>query len=114
MAIKYTISRPSQIYPNLNCWFENKTSDNPDLDQAGLTASIGSFCTMRFRDKSDTVLFFHSYIFLILNRTNIAHAIALQFKTCSILSPVERIEHHQQLSAGPERPTAHQLEGRRR
>jgi hypothetical protein len=32
LSIKYTnISRPSKIYPNLDFWFENKPSGNPDL-----------------------------------------------------------------------------------
>jgi hypothetical protein len=34
MVIKYTrfsIARPSKIYPNWNFWFENKPSGNPDL-----------------------------------------------------------------------------------
>jgi hypothetical protein len=29
MAIKYTIARPSKIYPNWDFWFENIPSGNP-------------------------------------------------------------------------------------
>jgi hypothetical protein len=35
MVIKYSrfsITRPSKIYPNWDFWFENKPSGNPDLE----------------------------------------------------------------------------------
>jgi hypothetical protein len=37
VSIKYTIARPSKIYPNLYFWFEYKPSGNP-----GVNFSVGS------------------------------------------------------------------------
>jgi hypothetical protein len=32
MVIRFSIAKPSKIYPNWDFWFENKPSGNPDFD----------------------------------------------------------------------------------